>query len=146
MPAAKAIAELSAADLAASPVWEWGTDEADAGDETWVCPVDANPVPVQGGYHVAVDITVADGSRHAGLASFHDGELEPDGVGIVASGGGYWCLAGAPHGQRETDAFIGRYGQPFDELFPATWTARVAFAGESQPRSGVVRDSDLSHA
>ncbi|MDX2219388.1 MAG: hypothetical protein SF172_10225 [Burkholderiales bacterium] len=135
---AKPIDALQPSDFADHPIWEYSMDE-DEGDETWVCPCDAETVPAVEGdsqvYHVAADITAANGQSFVGFMSICEGVIEdPDPI-VVGNGNNYWTFGSRPLGLKRQD-FERFFGCAYDDLFPLGWTLRVTIGQENERRSG----------
>jgi hypothetical protein len=147
----KPVNELTVADLAAFPIWEFATDEEDieGRDETWVRPVKTNEVP-RDAYSqlVATDFTTVSGVMWQGFMTVTTTDAIEVTPGSLVGEGCYLVLPSMADERARREGLdwpiearqdlLRVLGRPARAVFPISYTLRVRIRGEKQLRSGVV--------
>ncbi|HEY0682483.1 MAG TPA: hypothetical protein VGD45_09140 [Steroidobacter sp.] len=133
----KPIDELTAADLAAFPIWEFASDEEDDEDqdETWVRPVDAQVVRKgQWSLSVAAEFRTRAGTTIPGLIGVTTAEgLDISDAVLLPDGKYIFVDASTAKTRRETAKALGMSAR---EVFPLEYTLRVRIGREKELRTG----------
>lgn len=133
----RSIRQVSHADFAAYPIWEWAIDEENEGrGESFVRPTSLDAVPMGADVHciVAASTTLNDGTVLPSCleVTMHKGkpQIAPMFVFLLDR---HLDFAGV-----ETTATLSRYTKRVN-IYPVRWEMAVPFAGESVLRSGKLR-------
>ncbi len=134
---------LTAADLAAFPVWEYADDEesVEGRDETWIRPVPVEVMPSRSYAIVAADFEAACGRRFQGYVFVSTLEGAPDACqGVIWSGSSGLFVANPEavvyKGSRAE--LLAGLGVGEHELFPLSFRPRVPVEGMQGLWSGVL--------
>lgn len=147
----KPVNELTAADFAAFPMWEFATDEEDieGQDETWVRPVKGREVPRDAcSQLVATDFTTASGAKWEGFMMVTTADAIEVSPGSLTGEVSYLVLPSMADERARREGLdwpiearqdlLKALGKPAEAVFPMSYILRVCNRGEKQPRSGVV--------
>lgn len=141
----KPYSNLTRADLAQYPVWEWLPEDAAVTpaascDESFVRPTALAELPTGAfaQFIVALSVELKSGGPMPGIAEVTTGEggvsIEPTTVFLLDRQ--------LPIPGLETNRLLTRYTKSRDNC-PVGWTLAVPLAGESARRSGEIRHGDM---
>lgn len=138
----KPACQLTLADFAAFPVWEYlDEDEIEGRDETWVRPVNTSVVPRESYTHVAAEFTAACGRQFAGYVTVSTLDESPDVCQGVIFNDQQPLFVSNPEacGYEESRKYLLTAVQLAEaEVFPLSFRLRVPVAGDRLYTGGVL--------
>ena len=144
----KPVDQLTPADLARHPVWEYANDEegAEGQDETWVRPVTRLPITEAGNRVIGTTVRLANGREVVATLSNLDAARPEQTrqflvLGVFGAGGEPFVLAryfDAGFDAAGPNALARFMGLPVEEIFPIAYDVSGVVAGDPGCTRGLV--------